>query len=91
MSGRPRGEKLGRDYERWKGLTREHSDLAKKRIRFLMTDHILISLTLEQLLANAWLQGLSDGAEALRDRLHPPDAGQAHPASVSGPVPEGLG
>lgn len=58
------GRKPKRDWEWLTGITQAHRDLAVSRSEFLM-DGIGANLSLRDLLANAYLQGLIDAAETI--------------------------
>ena len=61
MAPRPRPR-----FRPWKGVTREMTELAKERTAYLLETCPMSSQTLPIKLANAYLQGIADAAEAQR-------------------------
>lgn len=62
MVGRPRKVRFGR----WKGITREMSEFARSRTEHLLDKHPLSVQSYQTALANAYMCGLADAAEAMK-------------------------
>lgn len=66
----------------WKGVTREMRQLAEERTRYLLEQWPMDAQTLPIKLANAYLQGIADAAEAAQQRGETIDVTPiAHPSS----------
>ena len=61
MAPRPRPR-----FGQWKGLRKEDIELAKRRTEYLLEQWPMSAQTLPIKLANAYLQGIADAAEAQR-------------------------
>ena len=53
---------------RW-DVDKQFYDLARHRTEFLLKGHIIGRMRVDTLLANAYLQGVSDASEVIGDRL----------------------